>query len=395
MNIRKKLLGVAAVFIVIMFLGISMQSSVASHTNHKHTINMSDQVSKGKYLIQNPSNTSDNLSNLFNSWLMNDEHADTLSEGRAINSHMLGTSQVEELFPKFIKDNPVAISMINKITNREKIRFRMENQEAGLKFINYIKEHPKMPVNTVLTLSSNNSRYFVTKASTASYPSGFPTWSGEFTMVSVNYFGISWWYPGPWYAPWAGHWGTLNYGEHDTINILYVGSDAQYWYNHMYNTINTIQTYDAVGGFFTASISALGGYYGIGAIAGEVGSAIAGIIAVAAISIYAIQSYMANQLHTMYDSTYANPIKGNPKFMWEYYDINFIYPWITVVGTFASSFSWNGYTNTGTVSIFPYIPVIGNNPAFVVVSSALSGETHNIASRLGWNTWGEYYGWQW
>lgn len=85
---------------------------------------------------------------------------------------------------------------------------------------------------------------------------------------------------------------------------------------------------------------------------------------------------------------YANPIKGNPKFMREYYDINFFYPWITVVGTFASSFSQNGYTNTGTASIFPYVPVIGNNPAFVVVSSALSGETHNIASRLGWKTWG-------
>ncbi|MGP6239795.1 hypothetical protein ACNF40_05210, partial [Cuniculiplasma sp. SKW4] len=139
--------------------------------------------------------------------------------------------------------------------------------EAGLKFINYIREHPKIPVNTVLTLSSNNSRYFVTKASTASYPRGFPMWTGEFTMVSVNYFSISWWYPGPWYAPWAGHWGRLNYGEHDTIKLLYFGSDDQYCYNHMYNTINTIQTHNAVGAFFSTSIDALEGYYGIGIIA--------------------------------------------------------------------------------------------------------------------------------
>ena len=388
MNIRKKLLGVAAVFIVIMFLGISMQSSVASHTNHKHTINMSDQISKGKYLIQNPSNTSDNLSNLFNSWLMNDEHADTLSEGRAINSHMLGTSQVEELFPKFIKDNPVAISMINKITNREKIRFRMENQEAGLKFINYIKEHPKMPVNTVLTLSSNNSRYFVTKASTASYPSGFPTWSGEFTMVSVNYFGISWWYPGPWYAPWAGHWGTLNYGEHDTINILFVGKTAQSWYNQEYNTIQTLASWGGVGSFVVGVITALAGYYAIPLLTAATASAIFGILAGAGFSISYIQNYMGNKLHSMYDSTYANPLNGEPKFLWIFYSINFIYPWITVVGTFASTFTWNGYTNTGTVSIIPYIPVVSNNPAWVIVASALSGETHDLSSKIGWDSWG-------
>ena len=395
MNKRKRLLMAAAVFIFLMFLGISIQGSIVSHTNHKNTISVSDQISKGNYMNHDPSNMSDNLSNLFNSWLMNTEHSDSMTERNDINSKMSETSQVEQLFPTFLDKNPAAINMINKITNREKIRFRMENREAGLKFINYIKEHTIMPVNTVLTLSSNNSRYFVTKASTVSYPSGFPTWSGEFTMVSVNYFSISWWYPGPWYAPWAGHWGKLNYGEHDTINLLYVGTDAQYWYNHMYNTINTIQTYDAVGAFFTASLSALGGYYGIGVIAGAVGSAIAGIIAAAGITIFVIQNYMANQLHTMYDSTYANPLNGEPKFIWEYYSVNFYYPWITVVGTFASSFSWNGYTNSGSVSIFPYIPIVGNNPAFVVVSSALSGETHNIAGRLGWDIWGQYSGWQW
>ncbi len=191
MNKRERLLVAASVFIFLMFLGVSIQGSIVSHTNHNNTISMSDQISKGNYMNHNPSNMSDNLSNLFNSWLMNTEHSDNINERNDINSKMPETSQVEQLFQKFLDENPAAINMINKITNREKMRFRMQNREAGLKFINYIKERPKMPVNTVLTLSSNNSRYFVTKASTASYPSGFPTWQGEFTMVSVNYFSIS------------------------------------------------------------------------------------------------------------------------------------------------------------------------------------------------------------
>lgn len=85
---------------------------------------------------------------------------------------------------------------------------------------------------------------------------------------------------------------------------------------------------------------------------------------------------------------HSNPLNGEPKFLWIFYSINFIYPWITVVGTFASTFTWNGYTNTGTVSILPYIPVASNNPAWVIVASALSGETHDLSGKIGWNSWG-------
>ena len=113
-----------------------------------------------------------------------------------------------------------------------------------------------------------------------------------------------------------------------------------------------------------------------------------GVVILTGFSIAKIQSYMGNQLHTMYDSTYANPLKGEPKFLRIFYSINFIYPWITVVGTFASTFTWNGYTNTGTVSILPYIPVVSNNPAWVIVASALSGETHDLSGKIGWNSWG-------
>ncbi|MCL4356744.1 MAG: hypothetical protein M1460_02630 [Candidatus Thermoplasmatota archaeon] len=388
MKISNRLLGATAVFIVIMFLGMSLQSSVAPNTHHINTISMSEKRSYGTYFIQNPSNTSDNLSNLFISWLMNIEHANPLNGGNISNFHMPIPSQIKELFPQFLKENPVAVKMINKITYQEKIRFRMENREAGIKFMNYLKEHPGMPVNTVYTSSSNHSKYVVSKVSPASYPSGFPTWPGEFTMVSMNYFSISWWYPGPWNAPWDGHWGILNYGEHDTINILFVGSAAQSWYNQEYNTIQTLASWGGIVGAITLSLTIVGAYFGISQLSNADVTAILAIITGAGLSISFIQTYMGNQLHAMYDSTYANPLNGEPKFLWIFYSINFIYPWITVVGTFASTFTWNGYTNTGTVSILPYIPVASNNPAWVIVASALSGETHDLSGKIGWNSWG-------
>ena len=180
----------------------------------------------------------------------------------------------------------------------------------------------------------------------------------------------------------------MNYGEHDTINILFVGNAAQSWYNQEYNTIQTLANWGSIVSFITAPIGTLSTFYAIAQLSAKVLGSILLIIAAAGFTISYIQNYMGNQLHAMYDSTYANPLNGEPKFLWIFYSINFIYPWITVVGTFASTFTWNGYTNTGTVSILPYIPVASNNPAWVIVASALSGETHDLSGKIGWNSWG-------
>ena len=174
----------------------------------------------------------------------------------------------------------------------------------------------------------------------------------------------------------------------NTINILFVGNAAQSWYNQEYNTIQTLASWGETVGAITIAIGLLNGYFGISQLSNYDVTEILAIISLAGFTIAYIQTYMGNQLHAMYDSTYANPLNGEPKFLWIFYSINFIYPWITVVGTFASTFTWNGYTNTGTVSILPYIPVASNNPAWVIVASALSGETHDLSGKIGWNSWG-------
>ncbi len=100
---------------------------------------------------------------------------------------------------------------------------------------------------------------------------------------------------------------------------------------------------------------------------------------------------MRTQLHIMYDSTYANPLNGEPNFLRIFYSINFIYPRITEAGTFASTFTWNGYTNTGIVSMVPYIPMVSNNPIWVTTAGGFSVITNSTAGTIGWNSWANLY----
>ncbi len=202
------------------------------------------------------------------------------------------------------------------------------------------------------------------------YPGGFPTSTGEYVMVSMTYYSIHCWFV------------NYNYGEQDTINILYVGSDAQTWYNTEQSAIGDITDMALVSAAILATATWLAGIYHIASLTSKVGIDIAFILAMTGIAVSAIQGYISSQLSSMYDSTYANPLNGEPKFLWTYYSIADIYAGM------GSSFTWNGYTNTGTVSMLPYIPIASNNPAFAFVAVALSTETHQIAGKIGWNSWG-------
>lgn len=260
------------------------------------------------------------------------------------------------------------MKLLNQITASEDAKFQMENHEAGLRFMQYIRGVSKLP--QVYEFSANNSRYVAIRIAHPLYPQGFPTYMGEYVKLSMNYYSLPWWLS------------SLHYGEYDIINILFVGSSAQSWYNNEYNTIHNFETYSGVLGLFIAGLPSIRAYYGIASVTSAIAGEIFGIIAATGIGISMIQGYMGNQLHELYDSTYANPINGEPKFLWMFYSITYIY-----VGV-GSSFAWNGYTNTGTVSILPYNPVVSNNPAFIVVAGALSGEAHGIAGKIGWNSWG-------
>jgi hypothetical protein len=80
----------------------------------------------------------------------------------------------------------------------------------------------------------------------------------------------------------------------NTINILFVGSAAQSWYNQEYNTIQTLASWGGIASYFLAPITFVGTWYGIAALAGKFAEAIAVIIGSAGFTISYIQNYMGN-----------------------------------------------------------------------------------------------------
>ena len=395
MELRKALLSITAIVIVVLFMEMAMQPATAHSNERTFTVSVKQQVEYNRYFIQKPINVSDRFSNAFVSWYLNREHANPYVGGKVSAFRMPSQSQVKELFPIFLKQNPDAVKLMNQLTASENARFQKENHEMGMRFIRSLKNGSKIP--KVYEYSTNNSKFVAVNIAHPMYSGGFPTSTGEYVMVSMNYYSIPMWYPGPWWAPWQGHCGSINYGEHDTINILYVSSDAQTWYDQENSKLTSITEWTILGSFILLGASYLAGVYGLSASASAIVAAIPGIVAILTamdIAVAGIVFCISLQLSAMYQSTYANPLNGESKFLWTYYSIDYFYPWTLVtlaslgLDSMAYSFTWDGYTNKGTVSMLPYIPVASNNPAFVVVSGALSGEAHGIAGKIGWNSWG-------
>jgi len=377
-----KFLGLASVLIVAMFIltgmgSITSQDTVSHRVNEHMNPSINQQLFK-PHFTNNDTNLNAIIANDYFYWLTAKEGTNPYNGISRSTHQMIPKYREDQMFPLFLRINPNDVSLLNELTAMEKKEFQTSNMKAGQKFIHYLQEHPK---TNLLTEKTKDSVYVALKDPKGMYPNGFPTWNGEFTMVSVNYLKVT----APWYL---GGW-TITYGETDTINILFVGSSAQSWYNQKYNTIGTISGWSSIASYILAPITFVGIWYGIAALTSTIFGEISLIMESAGLAISYIQNYMGNQLHAMYDSTYANPLNGEPKFLWIFYDATYIYPWVTAgVGVMGSSFSWNGYTNTGTVSIMPYIPVLSNNPAWVATAYALTSEAHSLANKIGWNSWG-------
>ena len=394
MKIRNKLIGITAILIVILFIGMSAQPAVTPNTTQQtvsaSTISVKEQKAYDNLFISNPVNTSDQFSNAFMSWMINKEHANPYNGGNISRFHMNSNLDMKVLLPQFLSSNPSAVIVLQKITAQEQKKFNQENIAMHSKFLNMIKSG-KLNSTSKYTVREYGSNYTFLRSRTLNgLPNGAPTANGEWIMVTVNYYGTTIWIPLPW--PLDGYSQSFNYGENDVINFLYVGPSAQNYYNQQSNAFGDFSWNSViVGGLFFAinMISKNPGYLGSGfaafitGLGPELGGIAAGLAA-GFIALGAIELYFTQQFQKIYDSTYANPINGNQKEMWMYYSIVYIYCGI------GSSFTWNGYTNTGSVAVLPYVPLFSNNPPFIVVSGALSGLTHSIAGKIGWNNWGSY-----
>lgn len=372
MKTTNKLIGITAVLIVILFLGMSMQPSVVAHSQNSNAISVKQQVEYGKhfnqrpvnakqqaeynrYFIQNPVNATEQLSNAFMTWYINKENANPYIGGHISKLHMPQKSHIKKLLSTFLEENPSAVILLKQITKMEKERFAIQNHKVYERFISALK-NGKLNKTTKYTVTSGNSVYAFSRMPMSGPPSNVLGTSGKWGMVSINYFTYT--LGSGWFSI------TETYGEQDNFNTVYSGSPAQTFYNKItgFASVDSILT-----GLFA------------GAIFGLALGAIAGIIA--GLAVYIVFSIIHSELRNIYQSTYSNNNWGD-KYMWMVMQNDYYYNWIDIAQDFTSTVNMYGYLSNGnTQSIFPQLPTL------FVGSAYLSNGAHSFGNSHGLNNW--------
>ena len=233
---------------------------------------------------------------------------------------------------------------------------------------------------TGFAIKDNNSIYvFLKQQSLGTAPPSYVlSTQGKWDMLSISYFTSSYWTPGPWWNPLAGHWVSYNYGEQDTINTIYTGSAAQTYYNSVTGFPGGTLTWSGV---LTSALT--GALVGV-LTAGPVGLAVGAVIGiVTSIAIGLTYALLSSEYNNIYQSTFADQNWGH-KYMWMFLTCDYYYPWEPEVVLFQSSVSISGYLSNGNVQgILPTIPL---GPAVgPAVGAYISQGANNFVSSYGHN----------
>ncbi|MHB8361625.1 MAG: hypothetical protein ACYDDC_07495, partial [Thermoplasmataceae archaeon] len=354
MKITNKLIGITAVLIVILFMGMSMQPSVAAHSQNSNAISVKQQVEYSKYFnqrpvnakqqveynryfIPNPVNAIEQLSNAFMAWYINKENANPYIGGHISDFHMGSRQNVKALVSQFLKATPSAATLLKKITAEEKIKFNQENSINEKRIVNELKSGKINLKTTTLVVNNNETKSIIIPLSAS--PETTP---GTYEMVTKNYFVITINYGFGSYS--------FNYGVQDFINVLYVGSAAQSYYNG-------ISGQTSIDGIITAFIGltmALASTPALAAISAILATAIyyLGVaLAAAAVTWVVLSSIVTSGVQALYESTYANNNNG-VKYIWTYIIDDYMYPQY-VLGAFSGDkISFGGYLLNGNSNTF-------------------------------------------
>ena len=368
-NKKRVITGVlmGAIFVMIAF--VPAADNMHSVQSNKATGNISPQVAIGKYVVnksQPTITTNSNLSNKiavsFSSWYMKNRVKENLPE---ISSN---TSQY--LFMQYLNQSIAGKAYISQLTANEKSSFNKSNKMEVSSIESILHSGHKVPS----VINGKDSMSYVLNIM-ADLPGGVSSDSGTWVMVTINYFV----YHAPW---WLGGW-TVTYGEQDDFNELWAGSTAQ----KEYNSFEKYMTLDGIAS--GAAASGLTGYVLAGAIGGSWGGPVGTIVgAVVGIVAGLVIMHIDDAMTKLYESTYANEPSGN-KYIWTYMMNDYYYPWITVVGSLASSIGFYGHLSNGnTVTIFQNTPlgVFGGVPG-VVISGYFSSYVHYLGNKYGENNW--------
>ncbi len=383
-KITNKIMGVIAVFIVIMFLGTSMQTSIAKgYQNnatpdmglgqvHGNTVpNMKMSQDYRSYFIANPVNLTDQFSNALILWLMNKEKANPYNGGNIRDFHMYGKLKMKNLLSQFLRDDPSAVILLQKITAQEKLKFAMQNYLVHKEFIAMLNSG-KLNSTQKYSIKNNNSIYVFFKPNSLNPtpPSYVLSTNAKWDMITIAYFTASYWHPGPWWAPWAGYWVPYNYGEQDTINTIYSGNAAQNYYNSVTGFPGGTLT---LSGMITSVLTGLLIGLSIGTYIGAIIGAVVGI------GFWIVTGLLSSEYSNIYQSTFSDQNWGH-KYMWMFLISDYYYPWEPLSYYSNSGFSVSGYLSNGNVQ--GILPQISTG---TVVGAYISQGANNFVNSHGQN----------
>lgn len=271
MKTNRVLMGVTAIVIVILFIGMVTQPAMTRSNENAMTVSLNQQGAYNKYIAKQPLNASDQLSNAFESWYINNESTNHYKDGLIANFHMnsnlsifskMNNNEKLNIVNKFLRQNPVASMELSKLLLKKENSFKEQNP-MSMSMYTYVAERGNKTVTSSKTYQVNNENYTVSKvvysmeingsiyhesASIVQAPKGMklidPT-----VMVQINYLSQSF-----------GWFGTLTFGEVDFIyeNYMYNAyPEVGYNYNEAYQLVHTFLIFATVGGGTAAVLTAV------------------------------------------------------------------------------------------------------------------------------------------
>ncbi len=302
------------------------------------------------------------------------------AESSSLGLSPLNATNVRSAFATFLAHDPTGRALFQQVDDAEQVAFAAENHAVGQEFLSSGAtsagagsswEEVDSPQGTLPVLSApgpDSSRYFV--PATAIQGNDV----GEWVYVAVTYYTVNL------------YLFQVTYGEHDDLYVLYEGAQAQSAYTSAESSTSSLNLAALITGVIGVGL-------GIAAIALPLApivllatAIISVVLAATGLLINALATQAGDAFTTMYDSTYTGEPTGSQYFE-PYLSDFYYYPWITLVGTLASSVGMFGELSNGDS-----VTVLGNYPGETSEAASFSGDIQSIGGNIGWNRWVESQG---
>ena len=338
----------------------------------------------GGAIVPNPNGTGSSVVSVPSLPTLKTELNDTFcswyaAQAPSLDLPTLSASNVRSGFASFLAHDVIGASLFQEVNAAETEEFAVSNQAVAAGFLasNATSAGPgstwgevngtRGAVSVLSAPAPDSQRYFLPATSIQGND------IGEWVYVSVNYYTVNL------------YLFQVTYGEHDTIDFLFEGPTAQTAYNNLYSDIQNAGNILSAATGVVAVLVPVALYFALptGGLSLAIEAAAAAVLTALAWVFTYLAGQMDQDLNQLYESTYANEPSGS-QYLELYLSGYYYYPWVTLVGTLASSIGLFGYLSNGNS-----VTILANYPTEVVAAATLSSGVQNVGGQIGWNTWAD------